>query len=406
MTTPITPAGRLAGGSMERQRMDEGQIVLKYGLNPQQPKAVATAAGEGPLPLTVRNGRPSLLNLLDALQGWQLVHAASAALGTPAAASMKHVSPAGAAIAGEVDDVTRRTLGPQAAASEVASCYARARDCDPRSSYGDMAAISHPVDLATARLLARVVSDGIIAPGYERGVLEILARKKRGAFLVLQMDPDHVPPEQEVRDVYGVRITQDRDPVRINREVLTGDERLPEHLAVDAVLGLLAARHAQSNAVAYVCGGQTLGIGTGQQSRVDCVRLAGEKADLWRLRRHPRLSSLKFPADMPGQDRVNSILRLVEGQLTPQEGAAFAAWPEPAKELTAQEKRAWLASSVPCTLASDAFLPFRDNVDVAARHGVRCIVEGGGSRRSGEIEQACQEHGITLVRTGLRLFYH
>jgi phosphoribosylaminoimidazolecarboxamide formyltransferase/IMP cyclohydrolase len=269
-----------------------------------------------------------------------------------------------------------------------------------------MAAVSHPVDLATARMLARVVSDGIIAPGYEPGVLEILARKKRGAFLVLQMDPDHVPGEREVRDVFGVRITQDTDPVRIDRQVLAGDEELPDHLAVDAVLGLLAARHAQSNAVAYACGGQTLGIGTGQQSRVDCVRLAGEKADRWRLRRHPRLASLKFPADLRGQDRVNSILRLVEGQLTPQESAAFAAWPEPAKELTAEEKRGWLASSVPCTLASDAFLPFRDNVDIAARHGVRCIIEGGGSRRSGDVEQACSEHGITLIRTGLRLFYH
>jgi phosphoribosylaminoimidazolecarboxamide formyltransferase / IMP cyclohydrolase len=386
--------------------VEEAQIALKYGLNPQQSWAVARAASEGPLPLTVRNGRPSVVNLLDALQGWQLVQAASTTLDIPAAASMKHVSPAGVAIAGAVDEVTLATVGPQAAASEVASSYARARDCDPRSSYGDIAAVSHPVDLATAHLLARVVSDGIIAPGYETGVVEILARKKRGTFLVLEMDPGYVPPTEEVRDVYGIRIMQGRDQMRIDREVLGGDKELPDSLAVDALLGLLAVRHAQSNAVAYVCAGRTIGIGTGQQSRVDCVQLAGEKADRWRLRRHPRLATMQFPSGMATQDRINSVLRLVEGQLTPQESAQFAVWPRPARELTAEEKRAWLARSAPCTLASDAYLPFRDNVDVAARHGVTCIVEGGGSRRSGDIEQACREHGIMLVRTGLRLFYH
>ncbi len=381
-------------------------LPLKYGLNPQQARARVTTPGNGPLPFSVLGGTPSVVNLLDALQGWQLVRSASAALGRPVAASMKHVSPAGAAAAGEVDLVTRATFGLDGELSEAATAYARARDCDPRSSYGDMVAISHPVDMATARLLARVVSDGVIAPEFEEGVVGILVRKKRGQFLVLRMDPGHAPPDQEVRDVFGVRIVQDRDRTTIDRRVLGDVAHLPEDLVEDALLGLNAARYAQSNSVAYVAGGRTLGIGTGQQSRVDCVRLAGEKADRWRLRRHPRVAAAELPSGMSIQDRVNCLMRLVEGGLTARESALFAGFQRPAGELDAGEKRAWLAREVPCTLASDAYLPFRDNVDVAAEHGVRCVVEGGGSRRGDEVEQACREHGITLLRTGLRLFSH
>jgi phosphoribosylaminoimidazolecarboxamide formyltransferase/IMP cyclohydrolase len=273
--------------------------------------------------------------------------------------------------------------------SELATAYARARDCDPRSSYGDVVALSHPVDVATARMLARFVSDGVIAPEFEEGVVGVLARKKGGRFLVLRMDRDHAPLEREVRDVFGVRIVQDRDSTIIDRRVLGDVAHLPADLVEDAVLGLISARHAQSDAVVCVAGGRTLGIGTGQQSRVDCVRLAGQKADRWRLRRHPRLAAAELPGGLSIQDRGNRQMELVEGDA-----------------LSADEKRAWLARERPCTLASDAYLPFRDNVDVAAEHGVRCLVEGGGSRRSDEVELACREHGITLLRTGLRLFSH
>lgn len=368
---------------------DQRSVRLKYGLNPQQEHATATMPDGGPLPLSVLNGTPSVVNLLDALQGWQLVREADRALGLAAAASMKHVSPAGAAVAGEVDAVTRATFALDDGLSEPAAAYARARDCDPRSSYGDMAALSRPVDMATARLLARVVSDGVVAPGYEPGVVEVLARKKRGAYLVLRMDPAYEPVGRQVRDVFGVRIAQDADPVAIDARSL--GERFGEptdrHLR-DAVLGLIVVRYTQSNSVACVQDGRTIGIGAGQQSRVDCVRLAGEKADRWRLRRHPRVAAVRFPDGTSLQDRVNGVLRLVEDRL------AAAREPDPPR------------GSPSCTLVSDAYLPFRDNVDVAARHGVGCIVEGGGSRRSGEVEAACEEHGIALVRTGLRLFCH
>ncbi|MYZ37633.1 MULTISPECIES: phosphoribosylaminoimidazolecarboxamide formyltransferase [unclassified Streptomyces] len=388
--------------------MSSGQtdLRLKYGLNPQQAEAVAATTDGGPLPFTVLSGTPSTLNLLDALQGWQLVRAADAALGLPAAASIKHVSPAGAAVAGETDAVTRATFGLEDEPSAVAGAYARARDCDPRSSYGDLVAVSDTVDMATARLLARVVSDGIIAPDFEPGVVSVLARKKRGAFLVLRMDPGHKPPGTEVRDVFGVRITQDADPLVLDEQVLGEAGVMSEEQRRDAVLGLIAARYAQSNSVTYVAGGATIGIGTGQQSRVDCVRLAGEKADRWRLRRHPRVAATRFPDGMPLQERVNWVMRLVEGGLSPRESAALARFPGPVRALGAEEKRDWLPGKTPCVLASDAYLPFRDNVDVAARHGVRGIVEGGGSRRSEDVETACEEHGIALVRTGLRLFHH
>jgi len=376
---------------------DLARLPLKYGLNPQQRNAVAEMPDGGPLPFSVLSGTPSVVNLLDAFQGWQLVREASRALGLPAAASMKHVSPAGAAVAGEIDPVTRATFRLEDEVSGLASAYARARDCDPRSSYGDMAALSHPVDRATASLLARVVSDGVIAPDYEPGAAEILARKKRGTYLVLRVDPAHEPPAEQVRDVFGIRVVQDTDPVVLDAASLTqgvhGVPRPTEQQVKDALLGLITVRHTQSNSVAYVHHGRTIGIGAGQQSRVDCVRLAGEKADRWRLRRHPLLTELRFPDALSLQDRVNQVMRLIEGDTEPE-------------HLASGERRTWLAGHTPCTLVSDAYLPFRDNVDAAAGHGVRCIVEGGGSARGKEVEAACEEHAIALIRTGLRLFSH
>ncbi|MFF4710614.1 phosphoribosylaminoimidazolecarboxamide formyltransferase [Streptomyces eurythermus] len=392
---------------------DPTRLRLKYGLNPQQRDAVAQPSDGGPLPLSVLCGTPSVVNLLDALQGWQLVREASRALGLPAAASMKHVSPAGAAVAGEVDPVARDTFRLGTEVSGLASAYARARDCDPRSSYGDLVALSHPVDRDTASLLSRVVSDGVIAPDFEPGVLEVLSRKKRGAFLVLRVDPAYEPPARQVRDVFGVRITQDADPLVIGPGTLAegaGGGTPPTRQQLrDAVLGLITVRYTQSNSVAYVHDGRTIGIGAGQQSRVDCVRLAGEKADRWRLRRHPLLAEARFPGSMPIQDRVNRVMRLIEaepGTWSDADQAGRQVPGLPAKPLDPAEKGAWLAGHTPCTLVSDAYLPFRDNVDVAAGHGVRCIVEGGGSARGQEVAAACEEHSITLVRTGLRLFSH
>jgi phosphoribosylaminoimidazolecarboxamide formyltransferase / IMP cyclohydrolase len=290
---------------------------LRYGMNPQQ------AASLDDPPFTVLAGEPSYINVLDALTGWQLVREAAERFGVPAAASYKHVSPAGAALG-----------------SSVAEAYARARDADPKSSYGDFVAVSHPVDAELAAVLKRVVSDGIIAPGYDDGVLEILAAKKRGTYLVLEMDASYEPPLEEVRDVYGVRLTQERDVAP-----------LPDELPDDAVLGMIVARYTQSNTVVMVKDGMAMGIGAGQQSRVDCTRLAGEKAALW-WSRH---------SDEP---------------------------------LTG------------VTMVSDGHLPFADNVEEAHRYGVTHIVEPGGSIRSSEVEAACAALGITWSATGLRLFRH
>ncbi|NUR96374.1 MAG: 5-aminoimidazole-4-carboxamide ribonucleotide transformylase [Kribbellaceae bacterium] len=286
---------------------------LRYGMNPQQAARIEGA------PFTVLAGAPSYINVLDALTGWQLVREASARFGVPAAASYKHVSPAGAALG--------RT---------VAEAYSRARDADPKSSYGDFVAVSHPVDLELAGVLKRVVSDGIIAPGYDDGVLEILAAKKRGTYLVLDMDPSYEPPAEEVRDVYGVRLTQERDVAP-----------LPHDLPDDAVLGMIVARYTQSNTVVLVKDGMTIGVGAGQQSRVDCTRLAGEKAALWST--------------------------------------------EPLAGVT---------------MVSDGHLPFADNVEVAHRYGVTHVVEPGGSIRSAEVAAACASLGITWSATGIRLFRH
>ena len=362
-------------------------------------------------PFTVRNGKPGYINLLDALNAWQLVRQASRALDRPAATSFKHVSPAGAAVAGPVDEVTADLFDLDAGRlSPVTSAYVRARDIDPKSSYGDFVAVSQPVDEQLARLLARVVSDGIIAPGYEGRALEILSRKKQGGYPVLEADTTYEPPAEEVREVYGVRFRQARDTVEIGPAVLEDPlgPPLSAQAADDLVLGLIVLRFTQSNSTCYVREGQALGIGAGQQSRVDCTRLAGQKVDTWWLRRHPLVRGLAFKPSVRKQDRINWQVRFIEGDLTPDERTGFAGVLErqPERELTAEDRQAWIARLTGVAFASDGFLPFRDNVDQAARHGVVAIAEPGGSVRSDDILAACQEHGITLVRTGLRLFHH
>ncbi|MGP3917326.1 phosphoribosylaminoimidazolecarboxamide formyltransferase [Nonomuraea sp. 10N515B] len=385
-------------------------MQLRYGLNPQQAQAHATPTTPDRWPFRILHGQPSFTNLLDAQNAWQLVHEAAQALGRPAAASFKHVSPAGAALSGPIDEVTEQLHGIAGSRiTDLTSAYLRARDADPKSSYGDLAAVSHPVDADLAELLTGMVCDGIIAPGFEPGTVERLSSKKNGRFLILEADPAFTPPPQESREVFGVRLTQDRDQVPISRDLLdlVVGAPLPETAADDLVLGLIVLRYTQSNSVCYLRDGMTLGIGAGQQSRVDCTRLAGAKVDTWWLRRHPTVRALPFVPGLRNQEKINWRVRFIEGGLTPLERRHFAqALTEPVDELTPDQRAEWSRRLREVAFVSDGYLPFRDNIDHAQRHGVTYIAEPGGSIRSDEIADACREHGITLARTGLRLFHH
>ncbi|WP_155368148.1 phosphoribosylaminoimidazolecarboxamide formyltransferase [Catellatospora vulcania] len=382
---------------------------LRYGINPQQ-AAVAEAVAESS-PVAVLNGRPSYVNMLDALNSWQLVREADRALGRPAAASFKHVSPAGAAVSGPLDDSVAELYGLRGSAvGELAGAYLRARDADPKSSYGDFVAVSRPVDRGLAELLTGLVCDGIVAPGYEDGTVATLSGKKRGSFLVLEADASFVPPRWENREVLGWGLPLVGDPVALPAQLPQRADGgvLPPSARDDLLLGLAVLRYTQSNSVCYVKDGQTLGIGAGQQSRVDCTRLAGAKVDTWWLRRHPAVRSLSFTEGTRLQDRINWQIRFIDSELTDDEqrrmGEALAE--PPGTALTAEERRHWQDRLSGVSFASDGALPFRDNVDHARRHGVSYLVEPGGSIRSGEVEQACRDHGIVLARTGLRLFHH
>jgi AICAR transformylase/IMP cyclohydrolase PurH len=389
--------------------MGQNRISFRYGVNPHQAPAHAEAILDAS-PLEVLSGSPSMINLLDALGSWQLVREAREALALPAAASFKHCSPAGAAVAiplseelASAYEVAGRELSAQAVA------YVRARGADPKCSFGDFVALSDTVDVSTAEILAGVVSDGIVAPGYEPAALEILARKKRGSFLVLRVDPGFQPPERESREMFGLRLEQPRNALAISRatlqNVVCGE--LTEAAERDLVLGLIALKYTQSNSVGYVHGGQVIGVGAGQQSRVDCTKLAGAKADVWALGQHPRVRALAFRRGVRRQDRINWRIRFIEGDLTPLEARDLVEVLEtPAAALTDAERRAWIAQQPDVSLVSDGFLPFRDNVDHAARHGVRYIAQPGGSVNDADIQKACEEHGITMVHTGVRLFHH
>jgi phosphoribosylaminoimidazolecarboxamide formyltransferase/IMP cyclohydrolase len=383
-------------------------VELRYGINPHQAASVDPAEPEA-WPIRVVNGAPSYINLLDALSAWQLVSQAAAALDAPAATSFKHVSPAGSAVDGEVDDVMATTWGvDRTDLSPVARAYVRARDCDPKCSFGDFVAVSEPVDASLAAVLGSVVSDGVIAPGFEPGVAAQLARKKAGSYLVIEADPSFVAPRRETRELFGVRLTQDVDdePVTLALVSDSFDTAPADATARDLVLAMLTARHTQSNSVVYARNGMVLGVGAGQQSRIDCTRLAGTKSDTWWLRRHPRLNSIMFPPDLRRQDRINWIVRLIEGDLTPTEAQTLSDFPDSPAALAPQEKLDWLRRVDGISLASDGYIPFRDNIDEANRHGVGHIADPGGSTRSPEVTAACEEHGIQIGYTGIRLFHH
>ena len=380
--------------------------ALKYGCNPHQ----AQAAFESDA-VRVRNGAPSMINMLDALNGWQLVAELGEALDAPAAASFKHVSPAGAAVGvplsadlRQVYEVGDRDLPP------LATAYVRARGADPKSSFGDFVALSHPVDAATAAYLKGVVSDGIVAPGFEEGTLATLAAKKSGSFVVIEADPAYRPPAVESRQVFGTTLTQERNNRRLQArdldDIVCG--QLDEAAKRNLLLALVTLKYTQSNSVGYALDGQMIGIGAGQQSRVDCTKLAGAKADVWHLSRHPRVLDIGFEPAVRRQERINWRVRYIEGDLTPGEQAEFAqaVAGEPPEPLAADERAGWIADHQGVALASDGFIPFRDNIDHAARHGVSYIAQPGGSTRDAEVADACREHGIAMVHTGLRLFHH
>ncbi|MGC4938021.1 5-aminoimidazole-4-carboxamide ribonucleotide transformylase [Kribbella sp. DT2] len=357
-------------------------MQLRYGTNPHQ-SATVEPVRAGRTPYRLIAGEPSYINVLDALTAWQLVREASKTFDTPAATSFKHVSPAGAALAAPIDAAMSATYGLDAVVGPVTSAYVRARDADPKSSYGDFIAVSHPVDAELADFLRRLPSDGIIAPGFDEGVVSTLAAKKRGTFLILEADPAFEPPAEEVRELYGVRLTQQYDALPLTRACLP--DPLPEAAATDLLLGLIVLRYTQSNSVAYLRNGMTIGVAAGQQSRIDCTRLAGQKADTWWLRRHSEILAGSTHPKL--SDRITHQLSSLES-------------------LDPAQKRTWLAELTNVAMTSDAAIPFRDNIDEAHHHGVRYIADPGGSLHTPEITEACQQHGITLTHTGIRLFRH
>ena len=390
------------------------ELELKYGCNPNQKPAKIFMNDNKELPVTVLSGRPGYINFLDALNGWQLVKELKEATGLPAAASFKHVSPAGAAVGLPLDDVLRKIywVDDQGELSALASAYARARGADRMSSFGDFISLSDVCDVATAKLIKREVSDGVIAPGYEPEALEILKAKKNGNYNVIQIDPDYVPEKLERKQVFGVVFEQGHNNLKINKELLknivTENKDMTEEAAMDLVISLITLKYTQSNSVCFVKGGQAIGIGAGQQSRVHCTRLAGNKADNWYLRQNPKVLNLPFINGIRRADRDNAIdLYIGEDYM---DVLADGRWEKIFKEkpevFTREEKRAWLDGLTDVALGSDAFFPFGDNIDRAYKSGVKYVAQPGGSVRDDQVIETCNQYGMVMAFTGIRLFHH
>ena len=390
------------------------EFALKYGCNPNQKPSRIFMKDGSDLPITVLNGKPGYINFLDAFNSWQLVRELKAATGLPAAASFKHVSPAGAAVGLPLSDVDKKIyfVEEDAALSPIACAYIRARGADRLCSYGDWAALSDVCDAATANYLKGEVSDGIIAPGYTDEALEILKTKKKGNYNVVQIDPDYVPAAKECKDVFGVTFEQGRNDLAINAEMLgnivTDNKELPEAAKIDMIVALITLKYTQSNSVCYVKDGQAIGVGAGQQSRIHCTRLAGQKADNWYLRQHPKALGLQFVDGIRRPDRDNAIDVYLSDEYEDvlAEGVwqnTFKVRPEP---LTAEEKKAWIATQSGVTVGSDAFFPFGDNVERARKSGVQYIVQPGGSIRDDHVIMTANKYGIVMSFTGARLFHH
>ncbi|KAM7193546.1 putative bifunctional purine biosynthesis protein ade17 protein [Rhypophila sp. PSN 637] len=393
-------------------------IPLRYGANPHQ-KPAAAFVKEGKLPFKILCGAPGYINLLDALNSWPLVKELKEALGKPAAASFKHVSPAGAAIGLPLDADELKVYMvediPGIESSALAQAYARARGADRMSSFGDMIALSDVVDVATAKIISKEVSDGVIAPGYEAEALEILKKKKGGRYLVLQMDPEYVPPKKETRTVYGVTLSQGRNDVEITPKTFTtvitpkDSGALPENAQRDLTVATIALKYTQSNSVCYATRGQVVGLGAGQQSRIHCTRLAGDKADNWWLRFHPRVLGIKWKKGTKRPDKSNAIDLLVSGQL-PKSGTEREQFESLFEEVpvafTEEEKTEWLGKLTDVCVSSDAFFPFTDNVYRAARSGVKYIAAPSGSQNDVPVFETAEKLGITFVEQNTRLFHH
>ena len=390
------------------------ELELKYGCNPNQKPAKIFMNDNKDLPVTVLSGRPGYINFLDALNGWQLVKELKEATGLAAATSFKHVSPAGAAVGLPLDDVLRKIywVDDQGELSTLASAYARARGADRMSSFGDFISLSDVCDVATAKLIKREVSDGVIAPGYEPEALEILKSKKNGNYNVIQIDPDYVPEELERKQVFGVVFEQGHNNLKIDKEMLknivTENKDLTEEAAMDLVISLITLKYTQSNSVCFVKGGQAIGIGAGQQSRVHCTRLAGSKADNWYLRQNPKVLNLPFIDGIRRADRDNAIdLYIGEDYM---DVLADGRWEKIFKEkpevFTREEKRAWLDGLTDVALGSDAFFPFGDNIDRAHKSGVKYVAQPGGSVRDDQVIDTCNQYGMVMAFTGIRLFHH
>ena len=388
------------------------ELELKYGCNPNQ-KPARIFMEEGELPIQVLNGKPGYINFLDALNSWQLVKELKEATGLPAAASFKHVSPAGAAVGTPLSDVEKKIYFAEGMElSPIACAYVRARGADRLCSYGDWAALSDVCDAATARYLALEVSDGVIAPGYTDEALEILKTKRKGGYNVVQIDPDYVPREVEHKDVFGVTFEQGRNNFAINESLLgnivTDSRDLPDSAKRDMLVALITLKYTQSNSVCYVKDGQAIGVGAGQQSRIHCTRLAGSKADNWLLRQHPKVLDLQFVDGIRRPDRDNAIDVYISDEYEDvlAEGVWQNTFQVKPEVLTLEEKKAWIATQSGVTVGSDAFFPFGDNVERARKSGVRYIVQPGGSIRDDHVIATCNKYGIVMAFTGMRLFHH
>ena len=390
------------------------ELELKYGCNPNQKPSRIFMKDGSDLPIKVLNGKPGYINFLDAFNSWQLVRELKAATGLPSAASFKHVSPAGAAVGLPLSDVDKKIyfVDEGAELSPIACAYIRARGADRLCSYGDWAALSDVCDAATANYLKAEVSDGVIAPGYTDEALEILKTKKKGGYNVVQIDPDYVPAPQEYKDVFGITFQQGRNNFKIDEELLgnivTENHDLPQQAKIDMIVSLITLKYTQSNSVCYVKDGQAIGVGAGQQSRIHCTRLAGQKADNWYLRQHPKVLGLQFVAGIRRPDRDNAIDIYTSDEY--EDILADGVWQNTFKVkpevLTAEEKKAWIATQSGVTVGSDAFFPFGDNVERARKSGVQYIAEPGGSIRDDHVIATANKYGITMCFTGMRLFHH
>ncbi|MCR4854050.1 MAG: phosphoribosylaminoimidazolecarboxamide formyltransferase [Prevotella sp.] len=391
------------------------ELALKYGCNPNQ-KPSRIYMQEGELPIEVLNGRPGYINFLDALNSWQLVKELKAATGLPSAASFKHVSPAGAAVGLPLSDTLRKIYfvdDLKVELSPIASAYARARGADRMSSYGDFVALSDTCDEATALLLKREVSDGVIAPDYTEEALQILREKRKGTYNVIKIDPNYVPAPVERKQVFGITFEQGRNEIRLDDPALfenipTQNKSFTEEARRDLIVALITLKYTQSNSVCYVKDGQAIGIGAGQQSRIHCTRLAGQKADIWWLRQHPKVMNLPFVDGIRRADRDNTIDIYISDDHDDvlRDGEWQKFFKEQPAVLTREEKKEWIAKNTNVALGSDAFFPFGDNVERAHKSGVQYIAQAGGSVRDDHVIMTCDKYGIAMTFTGVRLFHH